>query len=103
MIVSGAECGEHQTDENESVRPAFAWIDKLIAVRFYEEKYQTPNPRHKEQGVRSNIAEVRDAEPTALIGKMMVGEWLRRPRDEQGRYSNSDRQNQERPEGPVLP
>ena len=103
MIVSGAECGEHQTNENEGVWPALAWIDKLIAARFSKEKDQAPNSRQKEQQIRSNIAEVRDAEPSALISKMMLGERLRRPRDEQGRYSNGDRQDQEWPEGPALP
>ena len=103
MIVSGAECGEHQTDEKENVRPALAWIKKLIAARFSKEKGQTPNSSQKEQQIRSNIAEVRDAEPTALISKMMVGERLWRPRDEQSGDSNGDRQDQEWPDSPALP
>jgi hypothetical protein len=103
MIVGGAKCGEQHADENENVWPALAWIKKLTVARFSKEKDQTQNSRQKEQQIRNNIAEVRDAEPSALVSKMMVGERLRRPRDEQGGDSNGDRQDQERPEGPALP
>ena len=102
MIVDGAKCGEQHADENENVWPALAWIKKLTVARSSKEKHQTQNSRQKEQQIRSNIAEVRDAESNALIGKVMVGEWLRRPRDEQSGDSNGDRQDQERPEGPAL-
>ena len=102
MIVGGAKCGEHQTDENENVWPALARIKKLIAARFPREKNQTPNSRHKKQQIRSDIAEVRDAEPSALVSKMMIGERLRGPRDEKGGDCNGYRQDQEWPEGPAL-
>lgn len=82
VVVGGAECSEEETEENEEVGPTLAKIEKCRDGGFGEEKNEAHCSRDGERKIGSNIAEVGNAEPGALVGKIVIGERLRDARDE---------------------
>ena len=71
MVISRAECGEQQSDEDAVIRPTLARIKKRPSSLPTHER-DSADADDCERGVRDHIREIRNAEPAALIVELVV-------------------------------
>jgi hypothetical protein len=78
MVVGGAERSEDQAGEHYEVEPALAVIRECSRARFGQED-QAADSDDCEGDIGDDISEVWDAEPTAVVGEVVIGQRLRNP------------------------
>src|SRR5215467_9236609 len=94
MVIGGAEGGENKGGEHDNVKPALASVREFLRARS-EEEDQAPDSNDGEGEIGGYVAEVRNAEPGALVGEVVVGEGLRDWRKEMGDSRNYDRDREQ--------
>lgn len=76
MVVAGTEGREEEAEKNEEVGPAFAAVEECGGGDFTCEKQEAHSSEDCEWEIRSDVTEVGDAEPRAVVGEIVIGERL---------------------------
>jgi len=90
VVVAGTEGSQEEAEENETVGPTFAGIEESDGGSFGEKKNETHCSEDGEWEIGSNVAEVGDAEPGALVRKIVIGERLGDASNEEERSEKED-------------
>jgi hypothetical protein len=94
MVEGGAKRSQKQSKKSQRIRPPLALVQELPVSSLAPQKPQSADSDQRKGRVGSHIAEVGSAEPSALVGELVVGLRLRNARRERSRKDDDDRDDE---------